>query len=92
MLFDQQKVWAATEDPAVAVENLKKIGRTAGMDDAAIDACMQDAVMAQALVAKYEENQKTDQIEGTPTIIINGEKHSNMSYEDLKKILDEKLG
>lgn len=92
MLFEQQKVWAASEDPTVTVENLKKIGRTAGMDDATIDACMQDAVMAQALVAKYDENQKKDQIEGTPTLIINGEKHGNMSYEDLKAILDEKLG
>ncbi len=92
MLFEQQKVWAGTEDPTVAVENLKKIGRTAGMDDATIDACMQDAVMAQALVAKFEENQAKDQIEGTPTLIINGEKHGNMSYDDLKAILDEKLG
>ena len=34
MLFEQQKTWAGTDDPATAVENLKKIGRTAGMDDA----------------------------------------------------------
>lgn len=92
MLFEQQKEWAGTDDAAAAVENLRKIGRTAGMDDATIDACMQDAAMAQALVLKYEENKKKDEVTSTPTLFINGERYSNMSYEDLKAILDEKLG
>ncbi len=92
MLFEQQKVWAGTDDPAAAVENLKKIGRTAGMDDATLQACLQDATMAQALVAKYEENSAKDAVTATPTLFINGEKYNNMSYEDLKAILDEKLG
>jgi protein-disulfide isomerase len=92
MLFEQQKVWAGTDDPAVAVENLKKIGRTAGMDDATLQACLQDATMAQALVAKYEENSAKDEVTATPTLFINGERYKNMSYEELKAILDEKLG
>lgn len=92
MLYEQQKEWAASDDPTKVVESLKKIGRTAGMDDATIDACLGDAVMAQALVAKFQETSTADKVEGTPTLIINGEKYGNMSYEDLKKILDEKLG
>ena len=92
MLYDQQKDWAASDDPATVVANLKKIGRTAGMDDATIQACLENAPMAQALVAKYQETTAKDGIEGTPTLIINGEKYTNMSYDDLKKILDAKLG
>jgi protein-disulfide isomerase len=92
MLFEQQKTWAGTDDPATAVENLKKIGRTAGMDDATLQACLQDATMAQALVAKYEENSAKDEVTATPTLFIDGERHSNMSYDELKAILDEKLG
>jgi protein-disulfide isomerase len=91
MLFDRQKEWATPEDPAAVVENLKKIGRTVGMDDAAIQACLEDAGMAKAMVARFQENMETDKVEGTPTLIINGVSHSNMSYEDLKVILDEKL-
>jgi protein-disulfide isomerase len=91
MLFDQQKEWAVSDDPAAVVENLKKIGRTAGMDDATIQACLEDAGMAEAMVARFQENMETDKVEGTPTLIINGVSHSNMSYEDLKVILDEKL-
>jgi protein-disulfide isomerase len=92
MLFEQQKGWAASDDPAVVVENLKKIGRTAGMDDATLDACLKDNAMAEAMVAAYQTNATADGVDGTPTLIINGEKHSNMSYADLAKLLDEKLG
>lgn len=91
ILYATQRDWAASEDPAVVVENLKKIGLTAGMDAATLDACMQDGPMAEALVAHFEANFKADGIEGTPTLIINGTKHSNMSYADLKVILDAEL-
>ena len=91
MLFDQQKEWAASEDPAVVVENLKKIGRTAGMDDATIQACMENAPMAAAMVARFQENTTADKVERTPTLIIDGVHHSDTGYEDLKVFLDEKL-
>ncbi len=91
ILFDTQQEWAASEDPAVVVENLKKIGRTAGMDDAAIDVCMKDSASAEALVAHFETNFKADGIEGTPSILINGVKHPNMPYDDLKLVLDAEL-
>ncbi len=91
MLVDQQKEWAASDDPAVVVENLNKIGRTAGMDDATLQACMENAPMAEAMVARFQENMEKDKVEGTPTLIIDGVSHSNMSYEDLKVILDGKL-
>ncbi len=91
IIFDTQKEWAASDDPNAVVENLKKIGRTAGMDDKTLDACMKDAPMAEALVKHFETNMAADQIEGTPTFIINGTKHANMAYADLKTILDAEL-
>jgi protein-disulfide isomerase len=91
ILFETQKDWAGSDDANVVVENLKKIGRTAGMDDAAMDVCLKDGAMAEAMVAHYQKNATADAIEGTPTLIINGEKHSNMSYADLKAILDAEL-
>lgn len=91
LLFSTQREWAASDDPNVVVENLKKIGRTAGMEDATLDACLKDGPLAEALVAHFETNFKADGIEGTPTLIINGTKHSNMAYADLKVILDAEL-
>lgn len=91
ILFNTQKEWAATDDPAAVVENLKKIGRTAGMADAALEVCMKDATTADAMVKHFEANFKADGIEGTPSFMINGVKYSNMKYEELKSILDAEL-
>lgn len=91
ILFETQQEWPASDDPAVILENLKKIGRTAGMDDAAMDVCMKDADTAQAMIDRSEANMTADGVEGTPTLMINGVKHSNMTYADLKAILDEEL-
>ena len=91
ILFETQQKWAGSEDPNVVVENIKKIGRTAGMDDATLDACMKDGAMAEALVARFEENMKADGVEGTPTLFINGTKHANMDYAALKSLIEAEL-
>ncbi len=91
VLFSTQQEWAASNDPTTVVNNLKTIAVAAGMDGAAVDACMQDGAMAEALIARFETNMAADGVEGTPTIFINGTKHSNMSYADMKVILDAEL-
>jgi protein-disulfide isomerase len=91
ILFSTQVDWAGTDDPTVAVGNIKTIGLAAAMTSEQLDVCMQDAAMAEALVKRFEENMKADGVEGTPTLFINGDKHGNMAYEDLKVILDGKL-
>ncbi|WP_241250401.1 DsbA family protein [Paragemmobacter kunshanensis] len=91
MLFDQQQEWAASDDPNVVVGNLRTIGKSAGLDDAALDACFKDGAKAEAMVAHFETNMAADGIEGTPSFMIDGEKHSNMSFEDMKAIIDAKL-
>jgi protein-disulfide isomerase len=48
--------------------------------------------MARKMVATHQKNAAADKIDSTPTLVINGKKHSNMSYADLKQILDAELG
>jgi protein-disulfide isomerase len=91
MLFDQQQEWAASQDPAQVVANLKTIGLAAGLDGAAIDACLNDQATAEAMIARFEANMAADEVTGTPTIFVNGTKHSNMAYADLKAIIDAEL-
>lgn len=91
ILYSTQQEWAASDDANVVVGNLKKIGRTAGMDDAQLDSCLRDGTMAQAMIDHYEANMKEFDIKGTPTLVINGTVHSNMTYADLKVILDAEL-
>lgn len=91
ILFDQQQEWAASQDPAQVVSNLKTIGLAAGLDAAALDVCLNDQAGAEAMIARSEANMTADGVTGTPTIFVNGEKYSNMSYEDLKAIIDTAL-
>ncbi|MFV0359558.1 DsbA family protein [Tropicimonas sp.] len=90
IVFGELGEWAQGE-PAQIADNLRRIGRRAGLSDDQLNACMQDAEMAQTLVAWWEDNASKDGITATPSFIVNGEKYSNMSYADFARILDEKL-
>ncbi|MEN8832328.1 MAG: DsbA family protein [Pacificibacter sp.] len=92
MLYEQQKEWiAGGKDAMEIVKNLRTIGKKAGLSDADLDTCMNDGAMAQAMVANFEVQMKEYDVSGTPTLIINGEKNSNMSYEALAAKLDAAL-
>jgi len=56
-----------------------------------LDMCLNDADKAKTLVAWFQENAEADEVNSTPTLIINGEKHSNMTYEELKTLIDGML-
>lgn len=93
LLYQQQSEWiAGGSDPALIAENLRRIGRLAGLENDQLEACLADNENAQTLVAWYQANAEADDVSSTPTLIIDGDKHGNMAYPALKAILDEKLG
>ena len=92
MLFTEQAAWIGDGAEATIAENLRKIGLKAGLTKAQVETCLNDTARAEAMVRTYQKNASADAIEGTPTLVINGEKHDNMGYAELKKILDAKLG
>lgn len=90
MLYEQQREWTNGQ-PAEIAENLRRIGKVAGIAPDALDACLNDEAKAKALVAWYQENAEAHEVNSTPTLIINEQKYSNMAYDELKSIIDEKL-
>ncbi|MHC9235877.1 DsbA family protein [Pseudooceanicola sp. 502str34] len=91
MLFDRQKEWLAADTEAGIANNLRNIGKVAGLDNDTIEACLADDQKARELVAWYQKNATADEVNATPTLFINGVKHSNMNYAELKKLIDEAL-
>lgn len=91
LLYEQQQEWARAGDGAAVAGALRNIGKVAGLTDAELDTCMADADQAQELMAWYRSNQEADDVQGTPSFFINGQKYSNMNYADFSAILDEKL-
>lgn len=91
MLYQGQSTWARAGDPSLIVEELRKIGRLAGLTNETLETCFQDADMAQTLVAWWQENSETDDVNSTPSFVINGRKHSNMSFADMKALIEAEL-
>lgn len=91
VLYEQQQVWARAGDGAAISAALRNIGKIAGLSDDELDACMTDADQAQELMAWYRSNADRDEVQSTPSFLINGEKYSNMNYADFAAAIDEKL-
>ncbi|MBB5720456.1 protein-disulfide isomerase [Loktanella ponticola] len=91
LIYENQRDWAASGDPAIVIEELRKLAKTTGLNDAALDACMSDADQAEALVGWYQTNAERDEVNSTPSFLIDGEKFGNMSYDAFQEILDAKL-
>ena len=93
MLYDQQTDWIGSGEEAEIFANLITLGKVAGLSEDEINACIDfdnnDNVAN--LVATFQHHAEADGINATPTLVIDGEKHSNMSYEDLKAIIEARL-
>lgn len=87
MLMEEQREWTQGE-PAAVAENLRRLGRRAGLSDETLETCMSDNDMAQAMVTVSTEQAEADEITGTPSFVINGELYSNMGYSAFADTLD----
>ncbi|WP_204112436.1 DsbA family protein [Shimia biformata] len=88
LLYKSQSEWSRAGDPVAIADSLRKIGRLAGLTDDQLNSCLTDEAKAKTLVGWYQENVAKDDISGTPSFVINGKKHSNMSYDEMKSLLD----
>lgn len=88
LIYEQQHDWIGDRTLAGISDRLRTLGLTAGLEPEQLDACLQDAATAQALVDWSETNTTEDDISATPTLIINGTTYANMSSTDLAAVLD----
>jgi protein-disulfide isomerase len=85
VLFQNQVTWATAKDPREALE---KIGKLGGVSSEKFDACLKDKALQDLVLAQRLQGQKEFDIEGTPTIIVNGKKIDNPhTFADFDKIL-----
>lgn len=91
MLFDEQKKWLAGSSGDEIAANLRKIGLKAGMTEDQMTACWNDTAKVEQLVATFQQNATADEVDATPTFIIGGDKVSNQPWDDLKKVIEDKL-
>ncbi len=79
-LFQQQSKWLTAEDTAGAIF---EIAQLAGFDQARFDQCVNDEAMLNKILDRVDYATETYNVQGTPTIILNGQKIQPRSYEEL---------
>lgn len=93
LIYQKQGDWARAGSAQEMVDQLRTIGKTAGLNDQQLDACFTDAAKAEALWAYYVKNAEADGVNSTPSFVINGSKYSNFSsYDAMKDVIDGELG
>ena len=92
LLYAEQPKWSTSESSDEIVDALLKISAKSGIEKANAISCLEDQEKALSLVETFQVYAKRDNIESTPTFIINGKKYTNRSYDELKKIIDKELG
>ncbi|MBE1285277.1 MAG: thioredoxin domain-containing protein [Rhodobacteraceae bacterium] len=91
LIYKDQQNWARAGGASEIVDELRKIGRLAGLESDQLEACLMDATKAQTLVAWYQENATADGIEATPSFILNGKPVANASYAEIKALIEAEL-
>jgi protein-disulfide isomerase len=92
LIYERQDEWAGAGEPAEIADNLRRLGLSAGLSEAELEACLSDGDKAQAMLAEFQRNADADGIESTPSFVIGGETYTNRPYADLAAIIDEELG
>ncbi len=91
MIYATQREWLSGDSDADVANNLRRIGRQAGMSTDEVNACLEDRDKALALTATFQANAEADDIRATPTFMINGEQFSNMPFEEFEQLINDRI-
>ena len=91
LIYKGQKEWLRAGSDGAIADELRKIGKLAGIGQDDIEACLTDGNYIKTLVEWYQANAERDNIQSTPSFLIDGEPYSNMSYAEFAETLDEKI-
>jgi protein-disulfide isomerase len=89
VFFERQSDWSRAEDPLATLANLAR--RAGGISRTEFDRCLANSEMQTHLVKMGQDGEKEFSITGTPTIILNGDKVDNYSWENLQVLIDAEL-
>ena len=95
LFFARQREWLANaRQPERIIDDIAAVARRAGISRTRFDQCLADRDLQQHLIEMTQEGQKAWDITGTPTIIVNGEKQTDVkafTYEGMVEIIEDEL-
>jgi len=87
LILTTQKKWISNTNDETYKNNLKNIGKLAGLKESKINACFIDEKLVDKILETRSIAEKKYNITSTPSLIINGKKYSAMNYENFEKII-----
>lgn len=87
LLFRTQQTWAGSDDPIAA---LNRIGNGVGMSSEAVQQCLQDEEVLDAVIAQRLEGEQKFNVNSTPSFIIGGKLYSGgLSADEIAELVAE---
>ncbi len=91
-LFKGQNQWAYTKNEAGLIDRLKTISKIGGLSSEQFEKCYNDEAKQNELLALQKDAATGLRIDATPAIFVDGVRYiGSRSYDDFKKMLEEKL-
>jgi len=88
VFFTQQPNWLRGNSPDQIMGSLRRLARTGGMSEAAMDACLANPEMQDAILQQSMTGERVHKVEATPTLVINETVYrGGQTFEELDKIL-----
>ncbi len=85
VFFANQANWAKDSKPVAALGKLARLG---GMSQGAVDACLKNQAVGDAVLKQRLEGEKVFKINSTPTLIVNGRKFSGgLTLEQFRAVV-----
>jgi len=91
-IYNDQKIWTNGSNINEINENLKKVVKNFGINNAQFDACLINESISDKILNARIDSQKKYSIESTPTIVINEEKlEGSSNFKNIEKIIKKQL-
>ncbi|MDO5527777.1 MAG: DsbA family protein [Paracoccus sp. (in: a-proteobacteria)] len=91
LLLDRQAEWTSGNTAEDYANALRRLGAQTGLSQEQIDACWADQEKTERLLRTFQRNAEADNINSTPSFVINGELTSNLPWPQLKEKIDAEL-
>lgn len=91
LYLNAQPIWRRQPTEAAQADAIHKVAKQAGMPKSMMEACIADQDFQKTLVENYQTHSSEHAVRSTPSFVIDGVTHSNMSFEDFAELLDDAL-
>jgi protein-disulfide isomerase len=87
VFFGEQANWTRGS-PEQAMTALRRLARTGGMSEAAMDACLADTEIQNAVLTQAMTGEREHRVQSTPTLVVNGQvQRGAPTFEELDRLL-----